>query len=1065
MRGDRVMAPSLGAILTVLSLVALSNAGPLGPLPNVTSEDVGLKEGSCVLGDVVYMPGDTFTGATPCERCACAAGSVQCAQERCEPRPGCKALHRPDHCCPTYQCECEQEGRVYGNGEKLVDPEDPCRVCYCQGGEVVCRRIACFLRDDCQPRLVPGRCCPEYDNCPLRGVTAIPGLLPPVSSMSTTDASNAAPTPPKENIKQEITIKEITPVSEIPVITDVKIKEILPSPSIEVPEYPSSKSPLIPREAIPDEQSPKPNESVAIELISPLPTEHPSKPVEKIIEAKNTEDLLPSKISLSTQDSINSEIYPSHIPTIIATMGVPPITPDTISAASTTRVAIIEEEDTSLFDHNPAFPPIPDDLSPVGTHEDEISEQNADSDHANVHGEQHVASTLPPTSTTFVPKYTPTTTVRYILDTSTTTTTTKKPATETNTITTKTPEIETTAYVLTSTTPQSQSLIKGSPMLNPWSASPPEILNVPSSVPEDISGELDDPEESVTAFEEPLYIATSTTTGAKFVDETTAGSQFVKETILPKSNEESGAPVDTTQSVSSTTTGSLTKLDETTATAQKVLHNKYLLRSSEVTTTSIDTTQNTQTITFTTNEPVSKIVDKTAAATISKEIILPRSGEVTSTSFDTTQSTQIVTSTTTQPAITKSTQTSPTTEPAFKIVDETTVSPHSTLKNKVVPRSSEVTNTPFDTTTQTTQRLTDASEIITSTPRGPEELTTGTVTKSNIPTEITAQTEFSSLPIETSDQNPHDSSESALKDKSPSTETPFIVDITTAKATTETEKVTVAKTTPTTPSTPGSNSFENIETTEFVLTSFGSSESSTDSVEIIKISPKQKVKNAAIIDSSHKKQGNVLTDLRDLVGDVASISGHTDEPGTLLRSTTNSFSDSEELMPVNAGYKSKNSNFNLNSITEIPLKTKSQLPVNKQKVVEIEGEDTDSIADAPPPHDKVEPTTRRPIIDNVSDSMPKNETDKKDIEIISQSYVPTINRRPTKVVMKKNNDKHLSEALTEQTHATASSDVVTSSGETTPSSVAITESALSSEESATTADVTFDADASTTAVQ
>ncbi|XP_063619899.1 mucin-2-like [Cydia splendana] len=1074
MRGDRVMAPCLGAILTVLSLVALSNAGPLGPLPNVTSEGVGLKEGSCVLGDVVYMAGDTFTGATPCERCACAAGSVQCAQERCEPRPGCKALHRPDHCCPTYQCECEQEGRVYGNGEKLVDPEDPCRVCYCQGGEVVCRRIACFVRDDCQPRLVPGRCCPEYDNCPLRGVTAIPGLLPSVSNMATTGASNAAPTPPKENIKQEITIKEITPVSEIPVITDVKIKEILPSTSIEVPEYPSSKSPLIPREAIPDktvtssaELSPKQKESVAIELISPLPTEQPSKPVEKIIEAKSTEDLLPSKISLSTQDSINSEIYPSHIPTIIATMGVPPITPDTIPAASTTRVAIIEEEDTSLFDHNPAFPPIPDDLSPVGTHEDEISEQNADGDNTNVHGEQHIASTLPPTSTTFIPKDTPTTTVRYILDTSTTTTTTKKPATETSTIITKTPEIETTVYVLTSTTPQSESLIKGSPMLNPWSAIPPEILKVPSSVPEDISGELDDLEEPVTAFEEPLYIATSTTTGAKLVDETTAGSLIVKETILPKFNEETSAPFVTTQRVTSTTTGPLIKLDETTTTPQKVLKNKYLLRSSEVTTTSIDTTQNTQTVASTTNGPVSKIVDETAAATISKEIIIPRTGEVTNTPFDTNQSTQTVTSTTTQPGITQSIQivTSTTTEPAFKIVDETTISPLSTLKNKVVPRSSEVTNTPFDTTTQTTQRITDVSEIITSTPKAPEELTTGTVTKFNNPTEITAQTEFSSLPIETSDQNPHDSSESSLKDKSPSTETPFIVEITTAKATTETEKVTVAKTTRTTPSTPGSSSFENVETTEFVLTSFGSSESSTDSVEVIKISPTQKVNNAAIIDSSHRIQGNVLTDLRDLVGDVASISGHTDEPSTLLRTTTtNSFSDSEELMPVNAGYKSKNSNFNHNSITEIPLKTKSQLPVNKQKVVEIEGEDTDSIADAPPPHDKVEPTTRRPIIDNVSDSMPKNETDKKDIEIISQSYVPTINRRPTKVVMKKNNDKPLSEASTEQTLATASSDAVTS-GETTPSTVAITESALSSEESATTADVTLGADASTTAAQ
>lgn len=80
----------------------------------------------------------------------------------------------PNHIKVTKNvAECEQEGRVYGNGEKLIDPVDPCRVCYCQGGEVVCRRIACFLRDDCSPRLVPGRCCPEYDNCPLRGNTIL----------------------------------------------------------------------------------------------------------------------------------------------------------------------------------------------------------------------------------------------------------------------------------------------------------------------------------------------------------------------------------------------------------------------------------------------------------------------------------------------------------------------------------------------------------------------------------------------------------------------------------------------------------------------------------------------------------------------------------------------------------------------------------------------------------------------------------------------------------------------------------------------------------------------------
>lgn len=35
--------------------------------------------------------------------------------------------------------DCEKNGKVYGNGEKIIDAENPCRVCYCQGGEITCR--------------------------------------------------------------------------------------------------------------------------------------------------------------------------------------------------------------------------------------------------------------------------------------------------------------------------------------------------------------------------------------------------------------------------------------------------------------------------------------------------------------------------------------------------------------------------------------------------------------------------------------------------------------------------------------------------------------------------------------------------------------------------------------------------------------------------------------------------------------------------------------------------------------------------------------------------------------
>lgn len=65
--------------------------------------------------------------------------------------------------------ECEHNGDIYNNGERLDTPDEPCQVCYCKGGEVMCTSITCYQRDDCEPQLVPGQCCPKYDHCPLRG--------------------------------------------------------------------------------------------------------------------------------------------------------------------------------------------------------------------------------------------------------------------------------------------------------------------------------------------------------------------------------------------------------------------------------------------------------------------------------------------------------------------------------------------------------------------------------------------------------------------------------------------------------------------------------------------------------------------------------------------------------------------------------------------------------------------------------------------------------------------------------------------------------------------------------
>lgn len=661
-----------------------------------------------------------------------------------------------------------------------------------------------------------------------------------IASSAASESVESQPAPPKENIKQEITIKEITPVSEIPIITDVKIKEILPSPSIEVAEYSSSKSPLIPREAT-SERNIKENDSKTespsiIEIHSSLPVIVTSPDATQFTATENkNEDTPPSKISFSTQDSTHSAIYPSNVP-IVATMGIPPVTSEPVPVA-TTKAPIIEEED---FDHNPAFPPLPDDLAVLRNHEDEIvPEQVVDNDH--VSGHDITVANISPTVES--ESKDPLTTTSKDLPDTTTVTTTEKPKTSTDAVTTP-------ADVPQSTEAPS---FKENPTINLRSAIPTEILNEPTTV----------------VHEEP-------------------GTSEIADT---KTSIESLTPAVTTTQVPQ-------KIEEVEVTTEKA----------EIST--LDTSMKTSTE----GEALSQLV------------------------FDTTTH----------------------------------------------RKETEIESGPFTTE---------------------QEQTTSSLAKSNVATEVTSQTELSSLPIETSDQNPPAlPSENTTHDKeTPSTVDP--IDISSKIPSTSSEVITVSRS-----ASSDNIGLENVETTEFIVTSFGSSETATDAVELIKISANPE-KSAAIIESADGKKTNDFTDLINLVRDVASISDNTEEPDTAQHvTTTGSISDSEELIPVNAGYKSKNKNFNQNSITEVPHKSKIATTVNKQKVVEIEDDESESVTDSPPPFDKVEPTTRRPIIDNVSDDVNiaenKTQQDKKDIEIITQSYVPTINhRRPTKVVMKKSNEK------------------------------------------------------------
>ncbi|XP_069669191.1 dentin sialophosphoprotein [Periplaneta americana] len=160
--------------LSLFSLVIVCRAVPLhretsaseGGLYFSRDDKKFVNESVCIIDDVLYNEGDPIPSQSPCQRCLCEPPEIKCEDVKCEVKPGCKVIQHANQCCPEYKCECDKNGTTYQNGERLDDPTSPCRACYCQSGEIVCRVLECYRREDCKPRDVPGKCCPKYDHCP-----------------------------------------------------------------------------------------------------------------------------------------------------------------------------------------------------------------------------------------------------------------------------------------------------------------------------------------------------------------------------------------------------------------------------------------------------------------------------------------------------------------------------------------------------------------------------------------------------------------------------------------------------------------------------------------------------------------------------------------------------------------------------------------------------------------------------------------------------------------------------------------------------------------------------------
>ncbi|XP_072241827.1 kielin/chordin-like protein [Leuresthes tenuis] len=107
----------------------------------------------------------------PCAICVCREGTVQCERKRCPPSNCNHPVQR--QCC--ISCDgCTFHGKEYPDGTEFGVDTDPCDVCYCYGGDVICTKLPC--NEDCShPYKPPGQCCGECERCFYNNAVLVSG--------------------------------------------------------------------------------------------------------------------------------------------------------------------------------------------------------------------------------------------------------------------------------------------------------------------------------------------------------------------------------------------------------------------------------------------------------------------------------------------------------------------------------------------------------------------------------------------------------------------------------------------------------------------------------------------------------------------------------------------------------------------------------------------------------------------------------------------------------------------------------------------------------------------------
>ncbi|XP_022082453.1 zonadhesin-like [Acanthaster planci] len=118
--------------------------------------------------------GDTWQ-PTPCARCTCRNGEIECLTETCDTLECTDVIKLPDDCCPKCASDIRKckdaDGMAHSQGE-YWRPSN-CEECTCDSGMTQCRPITCDAELTCNdPQPVAGLCCPvcptdNFDGCDI----------------------------------------------------------------------------------------------------------------------------------------------------------------------------------------------------------------------------------------------------------------------------------------------------------------------------------------------------------------------------------------------------------------------------------------------------------------------------------------------------------------------------------------------------------------------------------------------------------------------------------------------------------------------------------------------------------------------------------------------------------------------------------------------------------------------------------------------------------------------------------------------------------------------------------